>query len=233
MLVALYALRKSELHMDAKQATKAKFSEAFRYLRNRLDIQIVMLTVFATATFGMNFQMFNALMATREFHKGPAEFGSLGTFLAVGSLTGALLSSRIEAGRVPRRIMLGALSFGLLLAGLAFMPSYLAYSLALPFGGLVALLTLISANTYVQTTTDSKMRGRIMGIYLTVFLGGTPFVSPIIGWLAELIGIRATIVACGSVLALSALVLLLIYNTRRKRLIADTCDGPTMAIDII
>ena len=233
MLVALGALRKSELHFSERQATKAKFTDAFGYLKHRLDIQIVMLTVFATATFGMNYQIFNALMATLEFHKGPAEFGGLGTFLAVGSLSGALLSSRFESSRVPRRIMLGALSFGLLLVGLALMPTYLAYSLALPFGGSLALLTLISANSYVQTTTDAHIRGRVMGIYLTVFMGGTPLFSPVIGWLADLIGIRATIVSCGLLVAVSAVALLLVYSSRRKRQIEDTGDGPTMAIDII
>lgn len=233
MLGALAALRKDELHLSDRQPTKAKFTEAFAYLKNRLDIQIVMLTVFATATFGMNYQIFNALMATMEFHKGPAEFGGLGTFLAVGSLSGALLSSRFERHRVPRRIMLGAGLFGLLLVALAFMPSYLSYSLALPFGGSVALLTLISANSYVQTTTDSYIRGRVMGIYLTVFMGGTPLFSPVIGWLAAAIGIRATIAGCGLLVLLAALALLLAYNSRRKRQIEDTGDGPTMAIDII
>ena len=41
------------------------------------------------ATFGLNFQIFNALMATKEFGKGPASFGLLGTFIAFGSFSGA------------------------------------------------------------------------------------------------------------------------------------------------
>lgn len=232
MLIALAAMRKSELHFAERPATRPRFADTFAYLRNRLDIQIVMLTVFATATFGMNYQIFNALMATKEFGLGPAQFGGLGTFLAVGSLSGALLSSRFESSRVPRRIMFGALTFGLLLAGLACMPNYLAYSLALPFGGAMALLTLISANSYVQTTTDAHLRGRVMGIYLTVFMGGTPLFSPVIGWLADLIGIRATIITCGLIVAACAIGLLLAYNSRRRRLIEDTGDSPTMAIDI-
>jgi len=233
MLAALAMLRRDELHLSERQTTKAKFSDALRYLGERPDIQIVMMTVFAVATFGMNYQIFNALMATLEFHKGPAEFGGLGTFLAVGSLSGALLSSRFEKSRVPRRIMFGAICFGLLLVGLALMPTYLAYSFALPFGGAMALLTLISANSYVQTTTESHIRGRVMGIYLTVFMGGTPLFSPVIGWLADVIGIRATIIGCGLLVAATSVVLLAFYRSRRKRQIEDTGDGPTMAIDII
>ncbi len=48
--------------------------------------------VFFAGTFGLNFQMTSALMATEVFDKGPTEYGLLGTFMAVGSLTGALLA---------------------------------------------------------------------------------------------------------------------------------------------
>ncbi|MEN9749010.1 MAG: hypothetical protein RL149_88 [Actinomycetota bacterium] len=217
MLVALASLRKDDLHFAEKQLTKAKFMDAFNYLRERPDIQAVMLTVFVTATFGMNYQIFNALMATQEFHKGPAEFGGLGTFLAVGSLTGALLTSRLERHRVPRRIMAAAMGFGAMLIGLALMPTYLAYSFALPFGGAIALVTLVSANSYVQTTTESHIRGRVMGIYLTIFMGGTPLFSPVIGWLAGQYGVRATIVLCGSLVAVLAFSILILYTIQQRK----------------
>ena len=95
------------------------------------------------------------------------------------------------------------------------------------------MLTLISANSYVQTTTDSHIRGRVMGIYLTIFMGGTPLFSPVIGWLASLFGIRATIITCGALVALCAIVLFFSYSAQRKKLIEDTGDTPTMAIDLL
>lgn len=222
MLVALGSLRKDDLHFAEKQPTKAKFMDAFNYLIGRPDIQAVMLTVFVTATFGMNYQIFNALMATQEFHKGPAEFGGLGTFLAVGSLTGALLTSRLERHRVPRRIMVAAMGFGFMLVCLALMPTYLAYSFALPFGGAIALITLVSANSYVQTTTESHIRGRVMGIYLTIFMGGTPLFSPVIGWLASVYGVRATIVLCGSLVAVLAFAILIFYTIQQRKRKAES-----------
>ena len=50
--------------------------------------------VFFAGTFGMNFQITSALMATQVFGKGAGEFGILGSAMAVGSLTGALLAAR-------------------------------------------------------------------------------------------------------------------------------------------
>jgi predicted MFS family arabinose efflux permease len=164
----------------------------------------------------LNYQIFNALMATQEFNKGPAEFGGLGTFLAVGSLSGALIAARLESWRVPRRIMAGATLFGLSLVALSFAPSYEFYSFLLPFGGAVALMTLVSANSYVQTNVSSNLRGRVMGVYLLIFMGGTPIGSPLIGFLAGEIGIRATIAVCGSLTALAAATLLVIYTAKRN-----------------
>ena len=62
--------------------------------------------VFFAGTFGLNFQMTSALMATEVFGKGPTEYGLLGTFLAVGSLTGALVAAR--RAHVRHRLVIGA-----------------------------------------------------------------------------------------------------------------------------
>ena len=42
--------------------------------------------------------MTSALMATQVFDKGATEYGLLGTFMAVGSLTGSLVAARRECG---------------------------------------------------------------------------------------------------------------------------------------
>jgi len=205
IMFALSRLRTDELHKVAKPNRSASLSEAFRYVFANRNIAIVMLTVFFATTFGLNYQIFMAVMATTVFDKGPTEFGALGTFLAIGSFSGALLAARLEHLRRPSVIALGAVGFGLSLTTIAFAPSYEMFALALPLGGCIALLTLVSANSYVQTSTRQELRGRVMGIYLLIFMGGTPLGSPLIGWLAEVIGIRNTIFACGLVVAGGAL----------------------------
>jgi MFS family permease len=216
MIAALTMLNADELHLNKSDEVGGRIRDAVAFIRSRLDITMLMLTVFFSATFGLNYQIFNALMATQEFNKGPAEFGGLGTFLAVGSLSGALIAARLESWRVPRRIMAGATLFGLFLVALSFAPTYEFYSFLLPFGGAVALMTLVSANSYVQTNVSSNLRGRVMGVYLLIFMGGTPIGSPLIGFLAGEIGIRATIAVCGSLTALAAATLLVIYTAKRN-----------------
>jgi predicted MFS family arabinose efflux permease len=73
---------------------------------------------------------------------------------------------------------------------------------------------LISANSYVQTKSDPAIRGRVMGIYLLIFLGGTPFGSLLIGYLTEAIGVRETVAACGAISLIAAVVIWAIYKDK-------------------
>ena len=68
--------------------------DGIRYVRGRPDLVLIMVVVFFVGTFGLNFQMTRALMATEVFDKGAGEYGLLGSIMAVGSLAGALLAAR-------------------------------------------------------------------------------------------------------------------------------------------
>ena len=215
MVATLLVIRDKDLHITAKPQRANKLAEAFLYVRGRRDLMLVMLTVFFTTTFGLNFQIFIALMATKEFGMGPDQFGALGSILAVGSLSGALIAARLEKHRTTKNILRGATLFGVLVMASAYLPSAVMYATMLPIMGATVLLTLISANTYVQSNTDSALRGRVMGIYLMIFMGGTPIGSPLIGFLASAFGIRATIMFCGVVVLLAALILRNVFRDVR------------------
>ena len=214
VIAALFAMREKDFFMQKKEETLGTIREGIRYALARPDLYVVMLIVFFAATFGLNFQIFNALMATKEFGKGPASYGLLGTFIAVGSLTGALLSARLEQLRNTRNIIKLGILFSLSVLVLSIAPSYLWYSLWLPICGITALTMLISANSYVQTHSDPAVRGRVMGIYLFIFLGGTPFGSLLIGWMTETIGVRETIAACGGISLMAAVVIWVIFRDK-------------------
>jgi len=64
------------------------------------------------------------------------------------------------------------------------------------------------------------MRGRVMGLYLLLFLGGTPLGAPLLGVVAETFGARAPIVAGGVISALSVAVVAL-WLRRRKGTLAN------------
>jgi MFS family permease len=211
---------KGFFHLD-RPKSDGNIREGIAYAKARPDIYVVMLMVFFLATFGLNFQIFNALMATQEFSLGPASFGLMGTFIAIGSLTGAIGSARLERFRNTKFVIKGGILFSISIMVFAVIPSYNLYLVWLPICGFVALTTLVSANSIVQTSTDPAIRGRVMGIYLLIFMGGTPFGSPLIGASADLIGIRPTIAICGGISLFASLIIWIKYKNRVE-LPADT-----------
>ena len=211
---------KAFFHLD-RQKSDGNIREGIAYAKARPDVYVVMLMVFFLATFGLNFQIFNALMATQEFGLGPASFGLMGTFIAIGSLTGAIGSARLERFRNTKFVIKGGILFSISIMVFAVIPSYNLYLVWLPICGFVALTTLVSANSIVQTSTDPAIRGRVMGIYLLIFMGGTPFGSPLIGATADLIGIRPTIAICGGISLFASLIIWFKYKNRVE-LPADT-----------
>lgn len=214
IITALLFLRERDMFIENKPNLNAKISEAFRYVKARPDIYAVMITVFFTATFGLNFMLFNTLMTTKVFGKGAASYGALGSILAIGSLTGALISARLEKKRHPSYVMRGSALFGVIVVIESFAPTFTVYACLLPIGGCIALLTLVSANSMVQVRTDPAIRGRVMGIYLTIFMGGTPLGSPLIGWLSTTLGVRQTMFICGSITFAAATLVYLKFKNR-------------------
>jgi MFS family permease len=214
VILALLRMRESDFFIQEKKTTQGTVREGLNYALARPDLYVVMLVVFFVATFGLNMQIFNALMATKEFGKGPASYGLLGTYVAIGSLTGALISARLERFRRTLFVIKGGAVFSLAITLLSIAPTYTWYSLWLPICGLSALITLITANSLIQVNSDPSIRGRVSGIYLLIFMGGTPFGSPLIGWLVEVIGVRETIALCGLISLGACLTIWAIFHNK-------------------
>ena len=214
VIAALFQLNEKTFFRQDQKKSDGNIREGLKYVRSRPDIYVVLLIVFFISTFGLNFQIFNALMATKEFGLGPASFGLMGTFVAIGSFTGAVGSARLERFRSTKFVIKGGIIFSISVIVLSVLPTFTTYMIWLPICGVSALTTLVSANSIVQTSSDPAIRGRVMGFYLLIFMGGTPFGSPFIGLMSELIGIRPTIAICGVVSLSTSLVVWFVFKNR-------------------
>jgi MFS family permease len=217
VIASLLNMRVSELIPMAKaKRGSGQLREGLRYVRGRPDIMLIMAVVGLVGTFGLNFQMTTAIMATGAFHKGSGEYGLLGSIMAIGSLAGALLAARRERPRL--RLVLGATgAFGFFASVAALMPSYALFAVALVPVGLSSLTLMTSANATVQLSVAPEMRGRVMALYMAIFMGGTPIGAPIVGWIGSALGPRWTILFGGLISLLTAVVAIG-YVVRTKRL---------------
>ena len=213
VIVALWLMNSDEFEAEEfEKSVDAKIREAFGYVRSHRDILHIMIVVGAMAFFGLNFQVTTALMAKVEFQRGAGSFGLLGTCVAIGSVAGAIFSTRIEKSPEIKRIIISAMFFGLACMLASVMPSYEWFALTLPLCGGTALVTLIAANTWVQSHTEPHIRGRVMGIYITLLIGSSPIGSPLVGAVAEHLGPRWAIAIGG----FGALFFAVLVALRRK-----------------
>jgi MFS family permease len=218
-LINVVRMRTSELYRKdlppAGQRDQAKVIDGLRYVARRPDILLPMALMSVVGMTLFNFQLTLAALAKTVFHTGAASFGLFTTALAVGALTGALAGTG-RRSRPTVWLVLGAAvgcaSFGTLV-GLA--GSYwLVVALLLPTGFFMVFFAQ-AANQRVQLGVDAAFRGRVMALWVLVFLGTNPVGAPIIGWVAETFGAGASIWT-GGLISLAAALLALTWQLRRS-----------------
>jgi MFS family permease len=206
VIIGLRLMRPSELR-PAERVPRAKgqLREGLAYVRSSPDLFMTMILVFFIATFGMNFQVTNALMSRVVFHTGAGRFGVASAVFAAGALCGALAAAR--RGKVGMRLLVGtALVFGVLEVATGLMPTYWSFLLLLLPTGVAVISFSTAANSSVQLGSAADMRGRVMGIYMLVFLGGSPIGGPLAGFIAQEFGTRLSLVAQGVISIVGAAV---------------------------
>jgi len=232
VVLALQRMRADQLDSpELVRRGKGMVRDGMRYVRSRPDVMLVLAIVFFAGTFGMNFQMTSALMATQVFHKGAGEYGLLGTTMAIGSLTGALLAARRVGRPRFRMLIVAGVAFGLVEVASGLMPSYLWFMVLTPLLGLTVLTMITSANATVQLSVTPAMRGRVMALYMMIFQGGTPVGAPIVGWVGATFGARWTLIGGGAITILGILGAVAVFGWSRGLLGHHPVEEPSLAAD--
>jgi MFS family permease len=140
-----------------------------------------------------------AAFAKDEFHSGASGLGLLNGVVAVGALAGALTTARRSKPLRLRTVGLAAwaLAMAMLLAAAA--PNQISFTLLLVLVGAANLGFLTSAQSLVQLATADHLRGRIVGLYMLVFIGSGALGGPVVGLLAEHFGPRTGLLVSGVV----------------------------------
>ncbi len=204
--IGLLRLRPSDLMpAPATRREPGASRTAARYLRGRPDILWTIFLVGMLGTFGLNFPIVLTAMAKTTFHGSASTYGLFNIVLAIGSASGALLAGAVVHPR-RRALVFSAAGFGLVEAAAAVAPGMAMFLTLLVAMGVLNLAFQSMANATVQLAVDPELRGRVMGLYMLAFIGGTPIGAPIIGALTNHFGARIGMAICGAVPALAAVV---------------------------
>jgi len=207
VILALLMMNPETLHKLGRASKSDGVRTALRYVKDRPDLIATMILVLIVGAFGFNFQVITALMARVEFGLGATSFGLFGTMIAVGTVTGAVVVARFRDYPKLDFILKAAMAFGAIEIVASQMPTYWMFAAILPLAGYAAMMIMASANSYVQSSVPDKLRGRVLGLYLMVFLGGSPLGSPIIGKISQDFGARFGLAIGGLISALAALII--------------------------
>ncbi|GAA0961762.1 MFS transporter [Frigoribacterium faeni] len=214
VVVMLSMLRTAEMTRTVPAArSRGQLRAGLAYAAAKPTILVPVVLVASYAVFGLTMPVLLASFAADVYDVGAGGYGLFNSMIAVGALTGALLSTRRATIRL-RTIVLGLLATGTLQAVAGSMPTVGAFAVTLVAVGLASLLFLTAANQLVQLSSNIAIRGRVMSLYVLVLLGGQAIGGPVMGVVVESVGTHAAMVLSGGVPAVVAAITALVLARR-------------------
>ena len=173
--------------------------QGFRFVLKDRPSRSALLLLSALSLLGLQYSVFMPVFARDILHGGPKGFGTLMSAAGVGAVLGALqFAARTSYKGLAKWIatMSVVCSVGLIV----FARSHIFWlSAALLFiVGFAATSQMAATNTTVQNRVPDELRGRVMAVYATMFMGVQPIGALLAGGIAKKIGAPDTLTIFGS-----------------------------------
>jgi MFS family permease len=175
--------------------------DGLRYVRAERLVATLSVTTFVMNIFGFGLIVLIPAWAVSVLGGDVTTNGALLSARAVGAVIGGLIIATI-AGRGNRGKLWSASSFLLPLVMVGFaITRWLPFSLILLAGmGFFLISIMNTSNAMVQAQVPDELRGRVMGIYSLMFMGGGPIGSLLVGEMASWTSEPTTALVCAGVL---------------------------------
>jgi len=127
-------------------------------------------------------------------HGGPDAMGMLLGAAGAGAVVGVLFLARQRGtDNMGRFITLALIRFGIGMILFSLSRNLWLSMLLLPLIGSGFMVPMSAANTLLQTLTPDRLRGRVMSLFLMMFMGAPPIASLLAGSLTQHIGAPMTV----------------------------------------
>jgi MFS family permease len=204
VIAALVVIRPRQVGGPAPPGRRG-VREGVRYAAGRQQLWLPLLMMSMVGLLAFNFAVILPVLAKDTFHGSGGTYGLLTTMLSIGAILGSLGVGLVHHPRRPY-LLLGALGFGVTSAATAVAPNVAVACLALVVMGATAFSFVTLCSTTLQLHSSSAYRGRIMALWVFVYLGTTPIGSILTGWIISTGGPRvALLVGSGACLAAAIL----------------------------
>jgi len=210
VIIALLAMRLTAV--ERKPSTESplrSLMQGFHFAMSDLPIRSALLLLGWLSLLGLQYAVFLPIFASDIFHGGARGLGLLMSSAGVGAVLGALhFAARTEFKGLARWIAGTSAMCGI---GLVLFSQSRVFwvSMAVLFGvGFSATVQMAATNTIVQSRVPDELRGRIMAVYATMFMGVQPIGSLLAGGVAKRIGAPYTLAIFGLLVMVGSLVFL-------------------------
>ncbi len=183
-----------------EQGRRAHLAEGIVWAWRARHVRAMLALVAVSALLALPYTILLPALAAEVLHGGPGLFGLLQALAGVGAFVGAasLLGRRGLEG-LARRVGIGATSLGAAVVLLGISRSPVISGVAMVLAGAGMISQMAGTMTLLQGLAGQELRGRLIGIFSTLFIGVGPFGALAAGWTAHRIGVPATLVIGGSV----------------------------------
>jgi predicted MFS family arabinose efflux permease len=179
--------------------------DGLRYAASRQQLWLPLVMMALVGLLAFNFPVILPVLASRTFHGNGGTYGLLTTMLSIGSVAGSLGVGFIRHPRRPY-LMVAALAFAALLAATAGAPDVAVACLTLLATGAAAFSFVTLCSTALQLHSSPAYRGRVMALWVYVYLGTTPVGSIITGAIISAAGVRAALLTGAAACLVAAVI---------------------------
>lgn len=191
----LYPIARLERPGSARDVVRS-LREGLGYVRRTPVILLGVTTVGLVSMLAMNFQVLVPLLARDVLAVGAEGFGFLMAASGVGSLIASVWLA-FGRGIRPWVIVGGAMLIGAAVAALGLTTSYPIAAGLLFLAGMGGIAMAVGANMTNQLTAPDELRGRVIGVHTTIFVGSSPIGGLIAATVASLASVEAALLFGG------------------------------------
>jgi len=208
VLIALAMMRRRDfIKMRVVARERGQLRLGLRYVWETPELRNVIVAIAVVGTFAFNFTVTLPLLAHNTFHEtSAAQYGVLMGAMGLGAIVGGLFIAH-RSRPTPRLLAVLSIGFGLFMTGVALAPSVIVAEVLMIPTGAFAIAFVSSANATLQLNSSEQMRGRVMSLYATAFLGTTPIGAPLVGLIIAASNPRIGLLVGSSLTLLTGLVL--------------------------
>ncbi|WP_160688034.1 MFS transporter [Clostridium sp. C2-6-12] len=193
-----------------------EIKDGLKYIYRKKVLLYTLLVMAIVGTFVPNFNVLVPVFAKEILKENEAGFGILMSFMGFGSFLGAMFIATLsKSGPKKFIIYLVPIIVGALLIATGYTNVYLLTGIFLAITGFFFISFTSSANSTLQLNSRNEYRGRVMSVYTLVFAGSTPFGNLYAGLFAEHFNARIGFAACGGVIIL-LMIPLLVYKRKNE-----------------